>query len=59
MKCIVNGNKKLRSHNTSYYTIEVVIKSGWTGIILNECPCVLILMIWKVKVRYDWWWFNK
>ena len=36
MTCTVKGNKKLRSHNTSYCLVEVVTKAGLTGVILKN-----------------------
>jgi len=35
VKCTVEGNKKLRSHNTSYCLREVVTKAGLTVFVLH------------------------
>jgi hypothetical protein len=45
---------KLRSHNTSYYLIEVVIKAGLTilSLIVNLCVNLLLSVVSQLYVSF-------
>jgi hypothetical protein len=54
MKYTVKGNKKLRSHNTSYCLIEVVTKAGLNDIVTGEITSTLrSFSIWHNNRQTD------